>query len=70
VEHAEEVRGGAALGDHDTQTSPNVFFVPAGSSELSEPAKRRPSASHARTGSPDEAVLIPARAAYGDVSPG
>jgi len=53
-----------------TQTSPNVFLVPAGSSEASAPAKSRPSASQARTGSPAVAVRICARAAYGDRSSG
>src|SRR4051812_12794792 len=53
-----------------TQTSPKVFGEPAGSSELSDPAKRRPSPSHASTGSPELAVRIAARAAYGEVSPG
>src|SRR6266566_4062744 len=53
-----------------THSSPKVFFVPAGSSELSEPANRRPWASQARTGSPEEAVRMWARPAYGVVSPG
>src|SRR3954467_10039342 len=53
-----------------TQTSPKVFFVPAGAPELAAPANSRPSASHARTGSPALAVRTCARAAYGEVSPG
>src|SRR5512139_509800 len=47
-----------------THTSPKVFFEPAGSSELSEPANRRPCVSHASTGSPALAVRMWARAAY------
>src|SRR5215204_1678895 len=53
-----------------TQTSPNVFFDPAGSPDDSEPANSRPCASHASTGSPAVAVRILARAAYGEVSSG
>jgi hypothetical protein len=53
-----------------TQTSPSVFFDPAGSAELSEPAKSRPWLSQARTGSPELAVRMWARAAYGVPSPG
>src|SRR5215204_4749916 len=53
-----------------TQTSPNVFFVPAGSSDDSDPANNRPSPSHASTGSPAEAVRTSARLAYGEVSSG
>jgi hypothetical protein len=53
-----------------TQTSPNVFFVPAGSSELSEPKNARPCASHAITGSPALAVRACDSAASGDLSPG
>src|SRR3954451_13117433 len=53
-----------------THSSANVFFEPAGSSELSEPANSRPSPSHARTGSPELAVRMWARAAYGVLSPG
>src|SRR5215218_5667697 len=47
-----------------TQTSPNVFAVPAGSPDASAPANKRPSASQARTGSPAVAVRIAARPAY------
>src|SRR2546427_10070096 len=39
-----------------TQTSPNVFLVPAGSSELSDPMKTRPCPSQAITGAPALAV--------------
>jgi hypothetical protein len=46
-----------------THTSPNVFFVPAGSPELSEPMKTRPCPSHATTGSPALAVRTCASAA-------
>ncbi len=53
-----------------TQTSPKVFLLPSGSSELSAPAKSRPWRSQARTGSPALAVRMCARAAYGLVSPG
>src|SRR4051794_23768208 len=53
-----------------THTSPNVFLLPAGSSELSDPANSRPWLSHASIGSPALAVRMCARAAYGLVSPG
>src|SRR5258705_11976303 len=53
-----------------TQTSPKVFFDPAGSSLASAPANTRPCLSHARTGSPALAVRTWARAAYGDASSG
>jgi hypothetical protein len=53
-----------------TQTSPNPFGVPAGSSLDSAPANSRPCLSHARTGSPALAVRMRARLAYGEVSPG
>src|ERR1700675_4456780 len=46
-----------------THTSPKVFFVPAGSSELSDPKKARPWLSHAITGSPELAVRMCASAA-------
>src|SRR6476620_1784756 len=62
--------GPAGLTNVATQTSPNVFFVPAGSSDDSDPANRRPSASHASTGSPAVAVRTCARAANGEVSSG
>src|SRR5437870_2691860 len=48
--------GPPGLSKRATHTSPNVFFVPAGSSELSEPMNTRPWPSQAITGSPDEAV--------------
>src|SRR5436305_6396488 len=41
-----------------THSSPNVFFVPAGSSLDSEPMNTRPWASQAITGSPAPAVRI------------
>src|SRR3954454_12132224 len=47
--------GPAGLSNRATHTSPKVFFEPAGSSEDSEPMKRRPWLSHAITGSPAEA---------------
>ena len=53
-----------------THTSPNVFGVPAGSSELSEPKKARPWSSHAITGSPALAVRACDERAYGEVSSG
>src|SRR5213596_4200880 len=53
-----------------TQTSPNVFAVPSGSPELSEPANSRPCLSQANTGSPESAVRTCADAAYGELSPG
>ena len=53
-----------------THTSPKVFGVPAGSSELSAPMNARPSLSHAITGSPADAVRTCASAAFGEVSPG
>src|SRR4051794_39157053 len=46
-----------------THSSPKVFLVPAGSSELSEPMKTLPCRSHAMTGSPADAVRMCARAA-------
>src|SRR5215467_1433676 len=58
------------LSNRATHSSPNVFLVPAGSSELSAPIKTRPCPSQAITGSPAEAVRICANAAYGEVSPG
>ena len=60
----------AGLSKVATHTSPNVFFVPAGSSELSEPKNARPWLSQAITGSPELAVRMCASAAYGEVSPG
>src|SRR5262249_51812072 len=58
------------LSNRATHSSPNVFLVPAGSSELSDPINTRPWLSHAMTGSPAEAVRIFANAAYGETSPG
>ena len=60
----------AGLSKRATHSSPNVFVVPAGSSELSEPKNARPWLSHAITGSPALAVRICASAAYGEVSSG
>src|SRR5918996_2608838 len=62
--------GPSGLSNVATQTSPKVFAVPAGSPELSDPMKTRPWLSQAITGSPDDAVRIRARSAYGDGSPG
>src|SRR5438093_8409341 len=53
-----------------THSSPKPFFDPAGSSEDSAPANRRPWESHVATGSPALAVRTFASAAYGEVSPG
>src|SRR5213594_1296092 len=58
------------LSNRATHSSPNVFLVPAGSSELSDPINTRPWPSHAMTGSPADAVRICANAAYGEASPG
>src|SRR5215472_8028796 len=46
------------LSNRATHSSPNVFLVPDGSPELSDPINTRPWLSHAMTGSPDEAVRI------------
>src|SRR3954452_5235846 len=62
--------GPSGLSKTATNTSPNVFFVPAGSSDDSEPMNARPCRSQAMTGSPALAVRICALAAYGEVSPG
>src|SRR5215212_467600 len=48
--------GPSGLTNRATHTSPKVFRVPAGSSELSEPKNARPWLSHAITGSPELAV--------------
>jgi hypothetical protein len=53
-----------------TKTSPKVFGVPAGSSELSEPKNARPWLSQAITGSPALAVRACESGAYGDSSSG
>src|SRR5689334_15619435 len=58
------------LSNRATHSSPNDFLVWAGSSDDSEPKKTRPWLSQAITGSPELAVRICARAAYGEVSPG
>src|SRR3954447_76778 len=60
----------AGFSKRATHSSPNVFFVPAGSPDDSDAMNRRPWLSHAITGSPDPAVRTRASAAYGDVSPG
>ena len=62
--------GPPGLSNRATQTSPKVFFVPAGSSELSDPKYALPWLSQAMTGSPELAVRMWASAAYGEVSSG
>src|SRR4051812_30468670 len=53
-----------------THSSPNVFFVPAGSSLDSDPMNTRPWAAHAATGSPALAVRMCASLPRVEVSPG
>src|SRR5256886_15460565 len=60
----------AGLSNLATHTSPKVFFVPAGSSELSAPKNPRPWVFHAFPRSPELARRVRARAAYGEGSSG